>query len=55
MILLENVRFHIEEEGKGEVNGEKVRLRCPSDAHVLASLSQSRGVSPAEAVEGGAR
>eukprot|EP00287_Rhodomonas_sp_CCMP768_P014683 CAMPEP_0196758012 /NCGR_PEP_ID=MMETSP1091-20130531/103956_1 /TAXON_ID=302021 /ORGANISM="Rhodomonas sp., Strain CCMP768" /LENGTH=418 /DNA_ID=CAMNT_0042106809 /DNA_START=47 /DNA_END=1303 /DNA_ORIENTATION=- len=25
VILLENVRFHIEEEGKGEVNGEKVK------------------------------
>jgi len=25
VILLENLRFHIEEEGKGEVNGEKVK------------------------------
>ncbi|KAJ1479853.1 phosphoglycerate kinase [Baffinella frigidus] len=38
VILLENVRFHVEEEGKGEVNGEKVKAEEGKVKEFRASL-----------------
>ena len=38
VILLENVRFHIEEEGKGEINGEKVKADKAKVTEFRASL-----------------
>jgi len=40
LILLENLRFHLAEEGKGEINGEKVKAAKEDIAKFRASLSQ---------------
>lgn len=39
LTLLENLRFHLAEEGKGEVNGEKVKASKDDIAKFRASLS----------------
>jgi phosphoglycerate kinase len=38
-VLLENVRFHLEEEGNGENNGEKVKASKENIAAFRKSLS----------------
>jgi len=40
VILLENVRFHIEEEGKGVLNGEKVKADTAKVTEFRASLAK---------------
>ncbi|GBG28309.1 Phosphoglycerate kinase [Hondaea fermentalgiana] len=39
VILMENLRFHLEEEGKGEINGEKVKADPEAVKSFRASLS----------------
>ena len=40
VILLENLRFHLAEEGKGEINGEKVKASVDDVVEFRASLSR---------------
>jgi len=40
VVLLENLRFHVEEEGKGEKNGEKVKASADEIAAFRASLTR---------------
>ena len=49
VILLENVRFHIEEEGKGEVGGEKVKADKAKVAEFRASLRKLADVYVSDA------
>jgi len=49
VILLENVRFHIEEEGKGEINGEKVKADKAKVTEFRASLRKLADVYVSDA------
>jgi len=49
VILLENVRFHIEEEGKAEVNGEKVKADPAKVKEFRASLRKLADVYVSDA------
>lgn len=40
VVLMENLRFHLEEEGKGEINGEKVKADPVKVKEFRASLSK---------------
>nr|AAW79328.1 phosphoglycerate kinase [Guillardia theta] len=49
VILLENVRFHVEEEGKGEVNGEKIKADPAKVKDFRASLRKLADVYVSDA------
>ncbi len=40
VLLLENLRFHLEEEGKGVINGEKVKAAKDAIAAFRSSLTK---------------
>ena len=55
IILLENVRFHIEEEGRGEINGEKVKADEDKVTAFRASLRKLADIYVCDAFGTGQR
>lgn len=51
VFLLENLRFHVEEEGKGVKDGEKIKGELGSDGHGYGYKRRAHSAADKEAVK----